>query len=258
MRVISVAGLVLAMGVATACGKSDAQKQAEDAQKQSEQAQEQAQKQAQDAAKQAQQAGQEAVRQAGKAVDEAGKAAQEAGKDAAQDATKQAAQGLEALAKGLQGLAATGPDGKPVDPISFRDLQTVFVPLNGWEMGKPTGSRMTAPVSYSQAEVTYRKGDSHIKASIMDSGYNQLLIAPFSMFLTAGYEKETESGYEKSVKLAGNPGWEKWEGTSKSGELSAFVNKRFVVHFEGSRIDDTKVLYQLAQSSNLAKLASLK
>ena len=41
--------------------------------------------------------------------------------------------------------------------------------LDGWEMGKPTGSRMSMPVSYSQAEVTYRKGDARIEAvSIAD------------------------------------------------------------------------------------------
>ncbi len=92
----------------------------------------------------------------------------------------------------------------------------------------------------------------------MDSGFNQLLVAPFTMFLTAGYEKETESGYEKSVKVAGNPGWEKWDTNGKDGQLAAFINKRFLVQFEGRQIDDTKVLYQLAQASNLTKLESLK
>jgi len=29
------------------------------------------------------------------------------------------------------------------------------------------------------------------------------------MFLTAGYEKETERGYEKAVKVGEFPGWEK-------------------------------------------------
>ena len=81
---------------------------------------------------------------------------------------------------------------------------------------------------------------------------------PFSTFLTAGYEKETEDGYEKSVKVAGNPGWEKWNSSSKGGELNAFVNKRFVVQIEGRHLDDTKVLYQLADAMQLGKLASLK
>jgi hypothetical protein len=234
-KAFTIAGLTLALAAATACGKSEAQKQQEEAAKQIEQA-----------AKQAEQASKEANKQA-----------EQAGKNV-NDATQQAAKGLEAFAKGLQGMAATGPDGKPVDPVSFHELQTVFVPLDGWEMGKPTGEKMSMPVSYSQAKVTYHKGDARIEASVMDSGFNQLLVAPFTMFLTAGYEKETESGYEKSVKVGGNPGWEKWDTNGKDGQLAAFINKRFLVQFEGRQIDDTKVLYQLAQASNLGKLESVK
>jgi hypothetical protein len=240
MSALKITGFVLALAVATAaCGKSEQEKREEEAKKQVEQAQ----KQMEDAAQRAKQA-----------AGQAGAAAAQNGAVAANEAAK----GLEALAKGLQGMAPTGADGKPVEPVSFHDLQAAFVPLDGWEMGKATGSKMSMPVSYSQAEVTYRKGDARIMASITDSGYNQLLIAPFTMFLTSGYEKETEHGYEKSATVAGSPGWEKWDSSDKSGEVSAFVNKRFVVNFKGTGIDDNKVLYQLASSSNLAKLASLK
>ena len=263
MKALRFTGLVLALAIATtACGKSEEEKRQEEAKKQVEQAQQQLK----DAAERMKAAGEQAGKaagQAGKAAGEAagaaaGAAAEAAGKNGAA-AANEAAKGLEAFAKGLQGLAAgVGPDGKPVDPINFHELQTAFVPLDGWEMGKPTGSKLSSPVSYSQAEVRYRKGDAEIAATITDSGYNQLLIAPFTMFLTSGYEKETENGYEKSTTVAGSPGWEKWDSQEKHGEVSAFVNKRFVVNFKGNGIDNNKVLYQLAQSSNLAKLASLK
>lgn len=221
-----LAVVVLALATAVACGKSESQKRQEEAQKQ---------------------------------LEVAAKHMEDAGKQAGAAATESAAKGLEAFAKGLGGLAgATGADGKPVEPISFKELQTVFVPLDGWEMSKPTGEKMTSPVSYSQAKVRYHKGDASIEVSVMDSAFNQLLVIPFSTFLTAGYEKETEDGYEKSVKVAGNPGWEKWDTSSKNGELNAFVNKRFVVQIEGHRVDDTKTLYQLADAMPLAKLADLK
>jgi len=234
--------LAMPLALTAACGPSEAQKQAEEAKKQIEQAQ----KQAEEAAKKAQEAGKEAGKEVGR----------EAGKNA-QQAVQEASKGLEALAKGLQGLSV-GSDGKPVEPVSFKELQTVFVPLDGWEMGKPTGEKMSIPVSFSQAKVTYRKGDARIEASVIDSGFNQLLIAPFTIFLTSGYEKETENGYEKSVKVAGNPGWEKWENAGKNGELSTFINKRFLVQFQGNSIGDMRVLHQLADASNLGKLASVK
>jgi hypothetical protein len=258
MNASRLTSLALALALAaTACGKSDQEKQADEAKKQIEQAQQQIQ----DAAKKAQAAGEEAGRQAGQAAKEAGRVAGAAGVEAAKGgavAANEAAKGLEALAKGLQGLAATGPDGKPVDPINFHELQTAFVPLDGWEMGKPTGSKMTSPVSYSQASVTYRKGDAQIEANIMDSSYSQLLMGRFTPFLATGYEEETEHGYKKSATVVGNPGWETWDSQDKRGEVAAFVNKRFVVSFKGRGIDNNKVLYQLAQSSNLAMLTSLK
>lgn len=167
------------------------------------------------------------------------------------------AKGLEQMAKGLEQMAAGGGDGKPVEPVSFRELQAVFPDLSGWEKGKPTGEKMTSPFSYSQAEVTYTNGDARIEAKLMDSAFNQMLLAPFAMFLTSGYEKETEDGYEKSVKVVGNPGWEKWNSEAKDGELNAVVAKRFLLQLEGNNIADTRPLYQIAEKADLGKLASL-
>lgn len=159
-----------------------------------------------------------------------------------------------------QAAKDAGQSAQPTmaDPVSFKDLQTVFAPLDGWEMGKPTGISKNTPVPFSQAEVTYRKGDASIEATITDSGFNQMLIAPISMYLTAGFERGTANGYEKSTTLGTNPGWEKWDSNRKRGELAAFVNKRFIVNFVGRHVDDTKVLYQLAGSSDLNRLTSLK
>lgn len=180
------------------------------------------------------------------------------GAETVAESAEDMAKGLESLAKGLGALTGGG-DGKVVEPVSFRDLQAVFPDLGGgWEKGKPTGEKMTSPVPFSQAEVTYRKGESSIEAKAIDSGFNQILMAPFAMFLTAGYEKETDSGYEKSVKVAGYPGWERWNGEGKDGELNAVVNKRFLLTFEGSNIDDTRILHELAQKADLGKLSSIK
>lgn len=228
MKVVRAAGVamiasVLAVGL-VACGKSESQKQGEETKK---------------------------------ALEQASKNAEQAGKSASQ-AAESATKGLEQFAKGLEGMASALGGAKAVEPVSFKELYAVFTPLDGWEMGKPTGEKLTNPFAYSQAKVKYRKDDAEIETTITDSGFNQLIVAPFSIFLTSGYEKETEHGYEKSVKVAGFPGWEKWDGSDKDGELNAFVNKRFLVQFEGNHLTDTKVLYQLAEASNLAKLVEIK
>lgn len=220
----TLTGVVMAVVMSVACGKSAEQKQAEEAAK--------------------------AVAEAAKKMEEAGKAAAASGAAAGAEGM---AQGLEAMAKGLGALAGQA-DGKTVEPVSFKELQAAFGVLPGWEMSKPTGEKMTSPVSFSKAEVTYRKGDARITATLTDSGFNQLLLLPFMWVRNMGYEKETETGYEKSTQVAGFPGFEKWDTQRKDGEVNAFVNKRFILQLEGSNLDDPKVLHELAKATNLGKL----
>ena len=142
--------------------------------------------------------------------------------------------------------------------MSFRDLETLFPDLAGWKKEKPTGERMTAPLPYSQASVRYTNEPASLELKIIDSGFSKLLLAPYAMFLTAGYEKETSDGYEKSTKVNDQPGWEKWNGDSKNGELNAVVAKRFLVTIEGRHIDDNKVLRDVASKLDMNKLATMK
>jgi hypothetical protein len=220
MKRQSCAAAVIALAcMAAACGQSNEEKAAEQLQKSSEQMQQSA--------------------------------------EGMQKGAEDMAKGFEAMAKGIAG-AAGNADVKPVDPVSFRELQTVMPDVSGWEKDKPTGERMTSPFSYSQASVTYHKGDASIDQKIMDSGFNQLLFAPFSMMMAADYEKETQDGFERSVKIGDSPGWEKWDSGSKNGELSVVVNKRFLVQLEGHGIDDVKELREVLDKTDLTKLAALK
>src|SRR5215471_7963158 len=167
------------------------------------------------------------------------------GAEQVQKSADQMAKGLQDMAKGLSGLSGLDTSQKPVDPVSFRDLQAAFGDISGWEKGKPTGERMTAPVNYSVAKVSYTKGDARIEEEISDSAFNQMLLIPFSMFLT--------TGYEKSTKVGEHPGFEKWNDRSKSGELTAIVNKRFIVQVNGHSIPDSKVLQAAMASIDLGK-----
>ena len=223
-KVWTATGLTLALVAASACGKSAEQKQ-----------QEEAAKHLQEAAKQMEKAGTEAQK-------------------AAEKGAEGMAAGMEALAKGLGAAAGVANGGKVVDPVPFRDLQASFVDLAGWEKMKATGETMTAPFKISTAGVRYKKGDAEIRVKITDSAYNALMLVPFSFVSNMGYEKETEHGYEKAVKVAGFPGLEKWNTESKDGELTLVANKRYIVELEGNNVGDVKVLQTLAESMALSKL----
>jgi hypothetical protein len=232
MRHSTIVAIALAMAVAAGCGKSDEQKAAEKAAEETREAA-------------------EALKKAAESAANAGAAAGAAG----------AAQGLEGFAKAMEGMAGAmsgkTADGKPIEPVSFQALQTVLPEVSGWQREQPTGERMTMPVAYSQAEATYRMGDADIEVKIVDSALSQLLIAPWAMFLTAGYEKQTSDGYEKSVNVGGNPGFERWDSSSKDGELNLVVAKRFLVTVEGNNITDTKVLQEFVTKIDTGKLAGL-
>jgi hypothetical protein len=117
---------------------------------------------------------------------------------------------------------------------------------------------MTSPIAFSQVEATYTKGDAEIEVKVVDTGYAQMLIAPWSMFLASGYSRETGDGYEKSVSVGGNPGFEKWDTSSKRGELNLFAGKRFMLTIEGRDLADTKVLHEFAAKMDFAKLVALQ
>jgi hypothetical protein len=215
-------GIALAAMLGAACGKSEAEKQAEDM-----------------------------AAAAEKAAEQMEKAAEAAGDDPAA--------GMAGFADAMKGMAdaMAGGEGKAVDPVSFRDLQAVLPEVSGWTMDKPRGERMTSPIAFSQTETSYDKGDARIDVKIVDSGFNQMLMAPWAMFLGAGYERETDEGYEKAVTIDGNPGFEKWNTESKDGELNIVVAKRFLVTVEGRGIEDISVLHDVFSKLDTGKLAAL-
>lgn len=200
-----------------------------------------------------------AVAGCGSSEEKEAEQATEQAAEAAEAGAAEAAKGLEQMARDLEALAggASG-DEKPADPVSFREMMALFPDLEGWEKGKPTGEKMTSPFPISTAEVVYTNDDSRIELKVTDSGFNQMLLMPYSMFLSAGFEKETATGYEKSTPVNGQPGWEKWNDSSKTGELNALTGKRFLVQIEGRRIEDTRVLHEVASKIDMDKLASLK
>ena len=216
--------IAVALVASIACGKSEAEKQAEQAA--------------------------EDIKKAAEAVTQA----QQQGGDTAK--------GMADMAKAMQGMAAAigggGADGKPVEPVATDVLKGTLPAIAGWTMTAPRAERMTSPIAYSQVETEYKKGDAEIEMKLVDTGYAQMLIAPWSMFLASGYSRETGDGYEKSISVGGNPGFEKFDNSSRRGELNIFAGKRFMVTIEGRDLADTKVLHEFASQVDFSKIGGLK
>ncbi len=166
---------------------------------------------------------------------------------------QQVVQGLQQVAKGLQQLA-TSPQNASVKPVHFRELKKLFQPFSGWTLSDTSGQMLNMPVPFSQAEGTYTKGDSRIEVSITDSAMNQVVLAPVTMLMASGFERETDTGYERSITLNGNPGWEKWHSDTKSGELTVLVNKRFLLKLDGTQVANLEPLKKLAAQFDFSKV----
>jgi len=224
MRAVILAGVL--MLAVSACGKSAEEKQRE-----------------------------QAAEDLKKAAETFADAAQKAGNAAA-------AQGGADMAKAMQGMAAalsaTGADGKPVEPVAFQTLQAQLPKVSGWDMREPDGERMTSPVPFSQIEADYRKGESNIDVRIVDTGFAQMLLAPWSMMLASGYSKETSDGYEKATTFGGNPALEKWDTRENRGELNILVGKRFMVTVEGRELANVQELHAFASAMDFGAIAALK
>lgn len=216
---------LLALVMTAACGPSEAERKAE-----------------------------EAARQ----MEEAARKMEEAAAKGGQDAEAMA-KGLEAMAQGLAGAAGAlaGGDGTPAEPVSFRDLIALFPEVDGWTMEAPRGERMTSPVAYAEASTRYVREGRSIELKVTDSAFHQMLMLPYAMIASGAFERETTEGYEKSVKVGGHPGMEKWNAADRHGELTLIVAKRFLVSADGRGLDSAGDLQTLVAKLDLGRLEKL-
>jgi hypothetical protein len=194
-----------------------------------------------------------------KAAEDMAKAMQGVAEAAAKQGTAATAQGTADVAKAMAtAFAGKGADGKPVDPVAFKTLQTHLPTMSGWEMREPRGERMTMPMPYSESSARYRKGEANVNVKIMDTGLSPMFIAPFTMMMTTGYSKETNDGYEKATTVNGNPAREEWNSRDNRGELNVLLAKRFMITLDGHHLSDIKDLHAFASAMDFSAIAALK
>jgi hypothetical protein len=213
----------LAMVTAAACGKSAEQQAAEDA-----------------------------AKQLAKAADQMAQGAQQMAQGAATTAQQQVAQGMQQMAQGLQGMQANA------NVVDFEKLEALLPEFPGWEKSGAKGSQSSAPFKYSEAQARYTKGDSSIRLEIQDIAVAQAMLAPLSIFMAAGYNERSSDGYKKAVTVSGHPGYEEWDKSSKHGQLTVVVGKRFIVKADADEVESTDPARKLIESIDLGKLGALK
>lgn len=193
-----------------------------------------------------------------------------------QQGAEQAAKQLEDLGKGLQDALKQGGEGsgdalkrmekavsstKSVELVDFRQLKELLPDaVRGMQRNEATGERSSAfGINVSKAEGQYTVRDQGtITITISDMGsMTGLTGMAVYAWATADIDRETATGYEKTMTYRGYKAYEKYDKDSQSGEINVIVGGRFMVQVEGS---DVKVedLRTALDKVNLSKLAAMK
>ena len=150
---------------------------------------------------------------------------------------------------------------EPVDPVDFRKLKELLPEtIEGLTRKESSGEKNGAMgFTISRAEAKYTgDADASVHVEIFDTGgvagVATMALAAWTM---ADIDKETDNGYEKTTKLEGYKGFEKYNNDNKSGELNVLVGDRYVVNVNGNNVTMDKLKSILA-NLDLHKLSDLK
>lgn len=144
------------------------------------------------------------------------------------------------------------------DPVDFHTLQGLLPSsLSGMQRGTPKGEANAAlGIKSTSAEVDFAgDGNARINVSIQDASAVSGLAGLAEM--VNSQQSEQGGSYEKSETLSGQSVHEKWDASTRHGELSLIVARRFGVDVTGDNVDMDVLKNALAQV-DLGKLESMK
>ena len=165
---------------------------------------------------------------------------------------KQVADGAKQMARGVQSLAEAA-----AKPVEFESLKLLLPDLDGWKKENATGELLSLPTPYSTAHARYSSGTSRVDLEITDSAMSQVLL-PISMFLASGFEEKSDDGHTKALNIHGSPGYENWNKTGRTADVTVVVANRFVVRGKGREVASVDPVKALVQAVNLAQLGKIK
>jgi hypothetical protein len=187
-------------------------------------------------------------------------------------AAKQVTDGTKLTAGGVAGSkdpastgkdpASTSKDPAPMvvaaKPVDFEALKALLPEIEGWKRGEPVGEIHSLPVPYASAHARYTgAGTTVIDLEITDSALRQVLL-PISIFMATGFDERTEDGHTKAVTMRGSPGYEHWNKTGRTADVTVVVASRFVVRGRGREMAGMDPVRAVVQAVNFQLLGKLR
>jgi hypothetical protein len=174
-----------------------------------------------------------------------------------------------ALALGAGSIALAGDDAREdatqkVESIDFRKLKE-WLPaeLNGIKRKEAGGEKnRIGDITVSTARATFQKGEDEnsprIEIEVVDyGGVKDMAQGLAAAWTAADVDRESDNGYERTIKLKNQPAMETWDNQSKHGQVQVLAGKRYIVTLQTDNIPAEQIK-KIAESLALDKLAEMK
>ena len=146
-----------------------------------------------------------------------------------------------------------------VAPAALKNLLPAELPgMKRLDASAESAQMGGANLTRAQGEYGTDGGGASVDISIVDAGS---LTGPMRVGLAgwsmAQYDRQTETGYQKTTTYSGYKAMETYDTQSKTGSMRVFVADRFVVEVDGDQTT-MEVIKQALGKVDVKKLAALK
>ncbi|MDT7855042.1 hypothetical protein RQM47_00130 [Rubrivirga sp. S365] len=147
----------------------------------------------------------------------------------------------------------------PAEPVDFRRLRDLLPEtLVGLERTDVEGAKQgSMGFSISEASADYGAGDSTVSVKVTDMGAVPAMGMMGAAWTMTDVDRETATGYEKTVRLGESKGYRTYDTGSRRGEFSLVVADRFLVNVTGRGVDDADLEAAL-RAVDLSALAAMR
>lgn len=180
--------------------------------------------------------------------------------EAAEKSAPEAAAGIAAMMKAVTAAQQQQQQGGAAGTVDYKELKALLPEKVGdLKRTGATGEKSGAMgMAVANAEGTYEGGDANLRIKITDMGGMGGLgaIAQAGWAMTE-VDRESDDGYERTIKFKGFKALEKYDTKSKRGEMNVLVGARFQVEVDGDSVTPEQIKAAL-EAVDLQKLSTLK
>lgn len=170
--------------------------------------------------------------------------------------------GLDDFVDNMKEVQKGYEEGKKYDVVDFRDLKALLPESLGDQKRANAEGEKTGAMGFtvSKAEADYNNGDysKRIDIEITDisgaTGFAGIAAWGWAM---ADIDKESETGYEKTIKYKGHKAYEKYDSQGEYGSIEVLVSGRFMVSVNGNNVPMDEIKSALDQI-DIGKLESMR